>query len=184
MASSVGGEFVYASWLPTWEKQHGARYGLRILFFPCFPFRRLPPFDRLVKNFNSTRAKVESLSGRISKTDSRTDGIERWTFENILFLFFCSVLTYAHMVCVNGEWYIEFRKRTRAWLYIEVLRTFEVGCKCSAERGGRNRETRQRKRGRRGIERNWKGREGEMGKRMRERTDDNSTMFLFLWAFT
>ena len=25
MASSTRGEFVYASWLPTWEKQHGAR---------------------------------------------------------------------------------------------------------------------------------------------------------------
>lgn len=159
MASSVGGEFVYASWLPTWEKQHGARYGLRILFFPCFPFRRLPPFDRLVKNFNSTRAKVESLSGRISKTDSRTDGsnVERSKIFFFFFFLFCSVLTYAHMVCVNGEWYIEFRKRTRAWLYIEVLRTFEVGCKCSAERGGRNRETRHRKRGRRGYREKLEG---------------------------
>lgn len=24
-----GGEFVYASWLPTWERQHGARHGLK-----------------------------------------------------------------------------------------------------------------------------------------------------------
>jgi len=26
---TTGGEFVYASWLPTWERQHGARHGLK-----------------------------------------------------------------------------------------------------------------------------------------------------------